>query len=153
MAVTFKIFKNNAYKSRLDFIDFFAEIFAEHYPKNDISKAFDAVRCADLLLVGAYAEHKLIGAIAGFRNVEEPDIFYSWMIAVTPALRNQGIGSKLIEQQELAIKKQNYKFVVFEATKHHVDVIRLRLKYGFEIIGVKQSQNPWLKVVFRKNLM
>jgi GNAT superfamily N-acetyltransferase len=101
----------------------------------------------DLLSIFAMDDTELVGYKIGY--AKEPTIFFSWIGAVSPKYRRNGIASKLIESQHEILKKRGYLYITTQSNNKYKDMMRLNLKFGFDIKGVNvngdHSQIQFLK--------
>jgi ribosomal protein S18 acetylase RimI-like enzyme len=79
--------------------------------------------------------------------------FYSWLGGVDADYRNQGIASKLMEQQHLYITESGYKAVQTHTKNKWRSMLILNIKHGFDIIGTYTDNEGEPKIILEKKLV
>lgn len=102
------------------------------------------------LLQVAHTDGKVLGFKLGYE--EKPDRFYSWLGAVDPSARKQGVGHALMEAQHDWCKKQGYKKVQTRTKNSWRDMLILNLKCGFDVIGTYTDDKGDPKIILEKKL-
>ena len=102
----------------------------------------------DLYSVFAFSKDELVGYKIGYAT--ETTTFYSWLGGVHPSFRKNGIASTLFKIQHERCFKKGYEFITTQSSNKYKEMMRLNLKFGFEIYGIKMSDN--IQILFRKNL-
>ncbi|GGZ26574.1 N-acetyltransferase [Echinicola pacifica] len=105
----------------------------------DDDKYADRLRSRPHLVLVAEFGGKLIGFKVGYEwSANE---FYSWMVAVVPGFRNNGVANALSEVQEAWCKTSRYDALVFKTRNRQVDMICYALRQGFKMVEVDYRSN------------
>ncbi|MCC5980614.1 MAG: GNAT family N-acetyltransferase, partial [Oceanicaulis sp.] len=103
-------------------------------------------------LVTARGEHgKLAGFKLGYRRGSS--LFYSWLGAVHPSARRQGLASALMGRQHGWAARAGYRQVETRTRAENAAMIVLNLKSGFVITGFETDRNGIGVVTQRKRLL
>jgi ribosomal protein S18 acetylase RimI-like enzyme len=94
---------------------------------------------------------KVVGYKIGYALNREQ--FYSWLGGVDADYRNQGIASKLMEQQHLYITESGYKAVQTHTKNKWRSMLILNIKHGFDIIGTYTDNEGEPKIILEKKLV
>lgn len=100
----------------------------------------------DVALVGK----KVVGYKIGYALNREQ--FYSWLGGVDTEYRNQGIASKLMEQQHKHLNEIGYKAVQTQTKNKWRSMLVLNIKSGFDIIGTYTDNEGEPKIILEKKL-
>lgn len=93
----------------------------------------------------------VVGCKVGYALSKE--CFYSWMGAVLPQWRQQGIADQLAEQQEVWARNQGYPTVRFKTRNSRRAMLHFGLRRGFNIIGVEAKETvPEHRIWLEKQL-
>lgn len=113
-------------------------------------KKVDAVIAAHTVMnyLLAYDGDKLIGFKMGFARDNER--FYSWSGGVLPEYQNLGVATSLMNLQHDWCKQKGFKKIETRTLNKFVDMLRLNLKFGFQIAGTVSSSGDKLKIVMEK---
>lgn len=104
----------------------------------------------DLQIDVAVDGEKMVGYKIGYALNREQ--FYSWLGGVDANYRNQGIASKLMEQQHLHAKESGYKAVQTKTKNKWRSMLILNIKAGFDIIGTYTDDEGEPKIILEKKL-
>ncbi|RXY99883.1 GNAT family N-acetyltransferase [Fictibacillus sp. S7] len=104
----------------------------------------------DLQIDVAVDGEKRVGYKIGYALNREQ--FYSWLGGVDAYYRNQGIASKLMEQQHLHAKESGYKAVQTKTKNKWRSMLILNIKAGFDIIGTYTDDEGEPKIILEKKL-
>ena len=98
----------------------------------------------DLTVLLAKSDNHLIGYKAGYATAYNR--YYSWMGAVHPDFRRQGIARKLMEMQHEWIDRSRFKLLETQVAKSNIAMIKLNGEAGLKASGVKVSKTgaPYL---------
>ncbi|MDZ7686962.1 MAG: GNAT family N-acetyltransferase [Gammaproteobacteria bacterium] len=98
----------------------------------------------------AYADDELIGYKLGFEP--RPQYFESFLGAVRPDRRRQGIAAQLMDVQHEWCSVQGYRFITTVTAASNNAMIILNLKAGFVITGTLLDRGDNQKVLLQKDL-
>lgn len=98
----------------------------------------------------AVVNGQVVGCKLGYER--KPGHFYSWLGAVHPDFRSQGIASELMRQQHDWCCQQNYHAIRTQTYNQWRPMLMLNLRFGFDIIGTVQGEYG-LTIVMEKNLL
>ena len=98
----------------------------------------------------AYDGNELVGYKLGFEP--RPRYFESFMGAVRPDRRREGIAARLMEVQHHWCKEQGYRFITTITAASNNAMIILNLKAGFVIAGTLLDRGNNHKVMLQKDL-
>ncbi|WP_231893415.1 GNAT family N-acetyltransferase [Rossellomorea aquimaris] len=99
----------------------------------------------------ALIDKKVVGYKIGYALNREQ--FYSWLGGVDAEYRNQGIASRLIEQQHQHVKEMGYKSVQTKTKNKWRSMLILNIKSGFDIIGTYTDHEGETKIILEKKLI
>jgi len=119
--------------------------FHSPYEAADYLKRLEGV--PHLILV-AFDSEKAVGFKVGYER--EKGSFYSWMGAILPEYRRQGIAQQLADYQELWAKEQGYPSIIFKTRNRLKAMLTFAINNGFNITRVEERENIgeyriWLK--------
>ena len=104
----------------------------------------------DLFLTTAQSTSGVVGFKLGYSMNQHT--FYSWLGAVHPDYRKQGIANRLAEMQENWAIKKGFKRLRTKTMNRFKPMMILNLKRGFDIIEVITDKKGLRKIVFQKSL-
>ena len=98
----------------------------------------------DLTVCLARPDKQLIGYKVGYATAYNQ--YYSWMGAVHPGFRRQGIARKLMEMRHQWIDRSRFELLETQVAKSNVAMIKLNGEAGLKASGIKVSKNgdPYL---------
>ena len=98
----------------------------------------------DLTIFLARSDNQLIGYKVGYATAYNR--YYSWMGAVHPDFRRQGIARKLMEMQHQWIDTTRFELLETQVAKSNVAMIKLNGEAGLKTSGLKVSKTgePYL---------
>lgn len=67
--------------------------------------------------------------------------FYSWLGAVLPAGRRQGVAAAMLAEQERLVTAVGFDRIYVKTRNRYVAMLTLLLKRGYDIVGVKLSDD------------
>ncbi|GAB4016797.1 GNAT family N-acetyltransferase [Spirosoma koreense] len=97
----------------------------------------------------AVAGGQVVGCKLGYER--KPGHFYSWLGAVHPNARGQGIASELMRQQHDWCRQHGYHTVRTQTYNQWRSMLLLNLRFGFDIIGTVQGSHG-LAIVLEKKV-
>lgn len=86
-----------------------------------------------MIIVAEYAG-KIIGCKIAYNRYFDGSI-YSWLGAVLPPFRNQGVAFGMLSKLEEQARLKFFSAIRFKTRNKHVNMLRFALKNGFHIIG------------------
>lgn len=105
---------------------------------------------SNVLLTVATDNDRVVGYKIGYQ--ENRSRFYSWMGAVHPEYRKQGIASHLMESQHTWCKEHGYKSIQTKTKNTWKNMLILNLKHGFDVIGTYTDSAGEPKIILEKRL-
>lgn len=94
-------------------------------------------RVPSLVLV-AYNGKDPVGFKVGYER-EKDGSFYSWMGAILPNYRSQGVAKLLANHQETWAVSRGYQCIRFKTRNRLKAMLLFSLKNGFNIVGIEQK--------------
>lgn len=117
--------------------------------RNSLSKL--QARCADVehLALVAYIENEPVAYKLGYEL--DSNTFYSWLGAVAPKCRGQGIAQSLLNAQEAWVKTNNYRVIMVKSMNRFPAMLNMLIKNGYAIVGYEDRGSPQTsKILFSK---
>jgi len=102
------------------------------------------------LLLAALAEGRVVGYKFGYED--RPGRFYSWIGAVSPEHRRQGVARLLMERQHEWARRRGYARVRTYTTNSHRPMLLLNIVEGFDVIGTLIHHSGSGRIVLEKKL-
>ena len=96
------------------------------------------------------AEGMLVGFKLGYRRGH--DLFYSWLGAVDPLSRRQGIARRMMILQHEWAAREGYRHVETRTRASNAAMIILNLRSDFRIVGVETDRHGEIIVTQRRAL-
>ena len=87
------------------------------------------------LVLVAYDDKHPVGFKVGYER-EKDGSFYSWMGAILPNYRHQGVAKLLANRQEAWAANQGYQCIRFKTRNRLKAMLLFALKNGFNIVGI-----------------
>jgi len=119
--------------------------------RNTLSKL--QAKCADVehLALVAYIDNKPVAYKLGYAL--DSNTFYSWLGAVAPKCRGQGIAQALLDAQEAWVKANNYRTIKVKTMNRFLAMLSLLIKNGYAIVGYEDRGCPQTsKILFTKDI-
>ncbi len=82
----------------------------------------------------------------------EPNILYSWLGGVVPAMRRQGVADALMERQHAHAREAGYRVVETRSRAVNSAMIIINLRHGFQVAGFEIDPRGIAVVIQRKTL-
>ncbi|PZE19907.1 N-acetyltransferase [Paenibacillus xerothermodurans] len=123
-------------------------IFGE--PELQIYHAELSGRPQRLVLVAA-DDGRVVGYKIGYQDRQNR--FYSWLGAVHPEYRSQGIASELMSRQHAWCKSHGYHVVRTQTKNKWRNMLILNIRHGFDIIGTFTDDQGETKIILEKRLL
>lgn len=89
----------------------------------------------NVLVLMALVDKRPAGFKIGFEL--KPGMFYSWVAAVLPEYRRQGLARQLFEAQLAWCREHGYDFIRMEASHNNRVALHYCLEMGFNIVGIR----------------
>ena len=102
-----------------------------------------------ILTLLAVQNGQVVGCKLGYER--KPGHFYSWLGAVHPDVRGQGIASELMRRQHDWCRQQQYHTIRTQTYNQWRAMLILNLRHGFDIIGTVQGTHG-LTLVMEKRV-
>ncbi|MCL9662636.1 GNAT family N-acetyltransferase [Paenibacillus hunanensis] len=131
-------------------------IFADPQDVGLIQKIHNNVTIQDmdqLLTIVALDGDQVVGYKIGYPLMEDEHTFYSWLGGVNPAYRQQGIASRLMDEQHEHLREQGYRKVQTKTMNRWRNMLLLNIQYGFDIVDTFTDARGMFKIVLEKELM
>ena len=126
-------------------------VFEEDFGEKPDADFLDRVNEKHKLLVTlAYIDENLVGFKIGYEK--HRGTFFSWLGAVAPEHRRNGIARKLLRHQHRSCEGAGYKEIQTTASGTNIGMLLLNLTEGFTIYGSYLGRNNELTVQLRKEL-
>lgn len=103
-----------------------------------------------ILILVAIDIERVVGYKIGYQDRKSR--FYSWLGAVYPEYRGQGIGSELMSKQHEWCKNQGYKVVRTQTKNKWRSMLILNIRHDFNIIGTFTDDKGETKIILEKHL-
>ena len=119
--------------------------------RNTLSKL--QTKCADVehLALVAYIDNEPVAYKLGYAL--DSNTFYSWLGAVAPKCRGQGIAQALLNAQEAWVKVNNYRAIKVKSMNRFPAMLSLLIKNGYAIAGYEDRDSPQTsKILFTKDI-
>ena len=119
--------------------------------RNSLSKL--QARCADVehLALVAYIENEPVAYKLGYEL--DSNTFYSWLGAVAPKCRGQGIAQALLNAQEAWAKAHSYRAIKVKSMNRFPAMLSMLIKNGYAITGYEDRGSPQTsKILFTKDI-
>lgn len=107
------------------------------------------VKRSPLVLI-ASVDGQFAGYKIGYERKEHQ--FYSWIGAVVPCYRKQGIGSRLMEIQHQWCLEKGYRSICTKTKNKWRQMLILNLRSGFDITGLYMDEKGEPKLILEKRL-
>ena len=114
-----------------------------------IDYAWRLANMPDVSLFCARSDGQLIGFKAGYAVAERR--YYSWLGAVHPDHRRQGVATELARLQHAWIAERNYTMIETSSRGDNAPMANLNLANGFSAIGTKLEAHG-LQVLWAKKI-
>lgn len=102
------------------------------------------------LILTAHGGDRLLGFKIGY---EREGRFYSWLGAVSPTYRGQGVATHLADYQEKWAKEKGYDAVWLKTRNCFPGMIMMAVNRGFQVIGFSPvGDRGQHRIVFEKSL-
>jgi GNAT superfamily N-acetyltransferase len=129
----------------------FAALHTSVFPETPAAAVRDRLLARPRFLFQlAWLGPDLAGYKVGFE--EAPERFHSWLGAVAPALRRQGVASALMRAQHAWCRAHGYRNVTTNTTNRWPDMLVLDIRHGFAVIGTYTDAHGDTKILLAKAL-
>ena len=103
------------------------------------------------LCMVADLESRPVGFVCGYEL--RPSTYYLWLCGVIPDARELGVASQLIEAVHARVREQGYEMVRFECHNQARAMLRVAIRYGYDIVGIRwDSRSASNLVIFEKHV-
>lgn len=119
--------------------------------RNTFSKL--QAKCAGVehLALVAYIDNEPVAYKLGYAL--DSNTFYSWLGAVAPKCRGQGIAQALLNAQEAWVKANNYRTIKVKSMNRFPAMLSMLIKSGYAITGYEDRRSPQTsKILFTKDI-
>ncbi len=99
----------------------------------------------------AYIEDQPVAFKLGY-EIDQTE-FYSWLGGVIPDYRGLGIAADLMRHQHQWCQENGYKKIQTKTQNRFRDMLLLNIRFGFEIIGMHDSNEGGPKIILEKKLL
>lgn len=126
----------------------YQEGFEEELSRQKIEERLTDVK--SLLILSVYEENKMVGFKIGYALNAET--YYSWIGAIRRDYRGLGLASELMKTQHKWSYEQGFRQIETKSRNQFTDMLRLDLKFGFQITAVEQDSDGRNKIIMKKAL-
>lgn len=126
-----------------------AALSAQIFSPPAIDYSWRLMRMPDVSVFCAHHEGRLVGFKAGYAIAERK--YYSWLGAIHPEFRNQGVASRLTRLQHSWLLSRGYSIVETSSQEDNPIMARVNSGSGFSVIGTKLEPHG-LQVLWSKKL-
>ncbi|MFC5411031.1 GNAT family N-acetyltransferase [Larkinella bovis] len=116
----------------------------------ELRQEFEEVSNRNLFTILALDDQTVVGYKMGYPR--KPGHFYSWLGAVSPDYRRQGIAGELMRQQHNWCRANGFHTVRTHTRNQWRDMLILNLRHGFDIIGTIANSNRPTTLILEKQL-
>jgi GNAT superfamily N-acetyltransferase len=103
------------------------------------------------LIMVAVLDETPFGFLLGFEL--KPDVFFIWLIGVSPDVRRKGVGSQLVEACEAWASHEGYEWIRFECQNTVRPMLHMAIAHGYDIVGLRWDPDLSTNlVIFQKPL-
>lgn len=110
--------------------------FAPHYP---IEKYYERLSNRPHLILCAELDGKAAGFKIGYKT--EPGIFYSWVGAVLPDFRRQGVARALANEMEIWLHNHAYHTLSMKTHNKFQNMLLFAISNDFQITDVERREH------------
>lgn len=117
--------------------------------RNTLSKL--QAKCADVehLALVAYIDNEPVAYKLGYAL--DSNTFYSWLGAVVPKCRGNGIAQALLNAQETWVQEHNYRAIKVKSMNRFPAMLSMLIKNSYAIVGYEDRGCPQAsKILFSK---
>ncbi|HPR61612.1 MAG TPA: GNAT family N-acetyltransferase [Prolixibacteraceae bacterium] len=104
-----------------------------------VKMILDRIASAESIIIVAKFAGKIVGCKIAYNRYFDGSI-YSWLGAVLPPFRNQGVALGLLNKLEEQARLKFFRSIRFKTRNKHVDMLRFALKNGFHVIGFEAKK-------------
>ncbi len=119
--------------------------------RNTLSKL--QTKCADVehLALVAYIDNEPVAYKLGYAL--DSNTFYSWLGAVAPKCRGQGIAQALLNAQEAWVQEHNYRAIKVKSMNRFPAMLSMLIKNSYAIVGYEDRGSlQTSKILFTKEI-
>lgn len=136
--------------------DSLAEVYREGFD-TELSRAKVQGRLAeaqDVSLFFLYDQNQSQKQLVAFKigYAKDDKTYYSWIGAVRKDYRGLGLASELMKAQHKWCQQQGYTQIQTKTRNQFPEMLRLNIKFGFEITDVVHEANGKNKIIMQKTL-
>lgn len=103
------------------------------------------------ILLVAYVNEQPVAYKLGY--AKSGSLFYSWLGAVLPEFRGQGIAKGLLLRQEDKVRARAYQAIEVKSMNRFKRMLQMLIAHDYQIVKCKQlDDGSDSKITFRKNL-
>lgn len=125
-------------------------IFEEPYSREKLER--ELTRKTNLVAIVAVHDGNPVAFKVGFELTMT--LFYSWIGGVVPEARGHGIARRLMDQQHVIARDEGYECIRTETENRFKPMLILNLKCGFDVVGVRTSEDyPKTVIMLEKRLL
>ncbi|BDY06917.1 GNAT family N-acetyltransferase [Ferrimonas sp. YFM] len=119
------------------------------YPREEYEQRLGTVTH---LIQIAEVEGKAAGFKVGYALDEQQ--FYSWLGAVLPQFRGQGVAKTLLRAQESWAKEQGFKQINVKSRNRYPEMLRMLLGKGYHLVDMQKASDTPLdyRILLEKSL-
>lgn len=103
------------------------------------------------ILLVAYVNEQPVAYKLGY--AKSSSLFYSWLGAVLPDFRGQGIAKALLMRQEVYVRECGFQAIEVKSMNRFKRMLQMLVSHDYQIVQCKRlDDNSDSKITFRKNL-
>lgn len=149
MEVCYEVEPNLPQESRLtSLLDLLTDVFKNQSSAELRTELIYQQARTGLHTLLAVVNGQVVGCKLGYER--KPGQFYSWLGAVHPDFRGQGVASELMRRQHDWCRQQGYHIIRTQTYNQWRDMLILNLRFGFDIVGTVQGKHGLMIILEMK---
>ncbi|MCF2900721.1 GNAT family N-acetyltransferase [Pseudoalteromonas sp. OFAV1] len=117
--------------------------------RNTLGKLQARIADVEYLILVAFIDNEPVAYKLGYAL--DSNTFYSWLGAVAPKCRGQGIAQALLNAQETWVQEHNYRAIKVKSMNRFPAMLSMLIKNSYVIVGYEDRGCPQAsKILFSK---
>ncbi|HCV01714.1 GNAT family N-acetyltransferase [Pseudoalteromonas sp. APAL1] len=117
--------------------------------RNTLGKLQARIADVEYLILVAFIDNEPVAYKLGYAL--DSNTFYSWLGAVAPKCRGQGIAQALLNAQETWVQEHNYRAIKVKSMNRFPAMLSMLIKNSYAIVGYEDRGCPQAsKILFSK---